>query len=281
MFKDRIREHYDDLTSGFRQVADYIIDNTLEIAFLTASDLARNVGVDPATIVRFSQELGYSGSKELLDEVKDYVHNQVTSSRQAFKEAGSVEEQTQGLTALIQQRFQHFSGTELPSLVQAAKILSEARHIWIVGEYMSYDIAALLVKAFSLIGISSSLLHPDKGSIAGISFRLQPEDVLLALASLDPGVDTSSAVRLARENGVHTIAITGSSLSAPAREAEVSVSVPIKNPVGVPNLSVLMLVMILVWEIVAYQKTGADNEYFVNLRDELEFLLTGLRESPW
>jgi DNA-binding MurR/RpiR family transcriptional regulator len=146
---------------------------------------------------------------------------------------------------------------------------------------MSYDIAALLVKAFSLIGISSSLLHPDKGSIAGISFRLQPEDVLLALASLDPGVDTSSAVRLARENGVRTIAITGSSLSAPAREAEVSVSVPIKNPVGVPNLSVLMLVMILVWEIVAYQKTGADNEYFVNLRDELEFLLTGLRESPW
>ncbi len=281
MFKDRIREQYDNLTPGYRQLADYIVDNPLETALLTARQVAQEVGVDPATMVRFAQELGYSGSKELLTEIKDYALEQITSSRKSIAQSGSLEEQVQSIAALTQQKFERFSSTELPNIAQAVKALSQAHHIWIVGEYMSYDVAVLMSKAFNLVGISSSFLHPDKGTIAGVSFKLQPEDALLALASLDPGRETSQAVRLAREKGVRTIAITGSSLSAPAREAEISISIPIKNPSGVPNISVLLLVTMLVWEIAAHQKTEAGNEYFVNLRDELEYLLTGLREYPW
>ncbi len=281
MFKDRIRESYDALTTGYRQIADYIIDNTLETALLTATEVAREAGVDPATMVRFSQELGYAGSKELMNEIKDYAREQITSSRRAVVEADSIEALVQEIAQLTQQRFQRFSSTELPNLVKAAKILSQAHHIWIVGEYLSYDMAVLMTKAFTLVGVSSSFLHPDKGALTSISFKLQPEDVLLALASLDPGTETASAVQLARDKGVRTIAITGSSLSAPAREAEISVSIPIRNPSGVPNLSTLSLVAMLVWEIVAYQQIKTDNEYFVNLRDELEYLLTGLRELPW
>jgi DNA-binding MurR/RpiR family transcriptional regulator len=281
MFKDRIREKYDDLTPGYRQVADYIINNTLEVAFLTATEVAQNAGVDSATVVRFAQEIGYSGSRELLSDLKEHIRHQISSSRRTTVEAGSIEEAAQGALELSQQRLQRFSSTELPNLTEAAKVLSQADHIWIVGEYMSYDIAAFLVKAFRLAGISSSLLHPDKGSLMSISFQLQPEDVLLALSILDPGLETSQAIRMAREKGIQTIAISGSSLSAPAREADISISVPVKNPAGIPSFSALFLIIALVWEVVTYQQIEEGNEYFVNLRDELEFLLTGLRELPW
>lgn len=32
MFKDRIRENYDDLTPGFRKLADFIMDNSFDVA---------------------------------------------------------------------------------------------------------------------------------------------------------------------------------------------------------------------------------------------------------
>ena len=73
MFQDRIRANYDGLTPGFRKLADFIMNSTLDVAFLTATELSRRVGVDPATVVRFAQELGYSGFRELSIEIKRYV----------------------------------------------------------------------------------------------------------------------------------------------------------------------------------------------------------------
>ena len=49
----------------------------MDVGFLTATELARRVGVDPATVVRFSQELGYSGYRELSREIKRYINRQL------------------------------------------------------------------------------------------------------------------------------------------------------------------------------------------------------------
>ncbi len=92
MFKERIREYYDALTPGFRKLADFIMQNTLDAAFLTASELARRVNVDPATVVRFSQEIGYSGYRELSREIKRYVRDQVTATYREAKEAKTEED---------------------------------------------------------------------------------------------------------------------------------------------------------------------------------------------
>ena len=76
MFKERICEH-DDLTPSFQRIAEYILDNTLEVAFLTATELSNKVEVDPATVVRFAQEIGYSGSRDLLSDIQSYVRGKV------------------------------------------------------------------------------------------------------------------------------------------------------------------------------------------------------------
>ena len=45
--------------------------------------------VDPATVVRFAQELEYSGYRELSREIKHYVRDQVTSTYRKAGEATS------------------------------------------------------------------------------------------------------------------------------------------------------------------------------------------------
>ena len=40
MFRERIEEHYGNLTPGFRRLADFILNQTLDVAFLTATELS-------------------------------------------------------------------------------------------------------------------------------------------------------------------------------------------------------------------------------------------------
>ena len=49
------------------QVATYALDNPDDIAFGTAASVAQHSGVQPSTLVRFSQALGYQGFSDLQD----------------------------------------------------------------------------------------------------------------------------------------------------------------------------------------------------------------------
>ncbi len=273
MFRDRIREKYDSLTPGFSLLADFIIDNTLEVAFLTASQLAHRVGVDPATVVRFSQEIGYSGYRELSQEIKRFVFEQVSSRRRMLETPSSFETMVEKTCEVARVNFERFTSTELPILVQAAEALSRAECIWVTGEFVTEDLASFVVGSFGLIGLPAHMVSPDKGSLATCLGRMQKDDALLALNSVDPGIQTRDVIREARAAGVRTIAITASNVSPPAREAEISISVPIRTDEGIPRFSVLLLVMGLIWEILAYHHVDRTTANLVAYGEHLRRVL--------
>ena len=69
-FKERVSEsRKKGFTPSFDRVAEYIETNLLNAALSTASMLARANDVDPATVVRMSQRLGYRGYPELRAEL--------------------------------------------------------------------------------------------------------------------------------------------------------------------------------------------------------------------
>ncbi|MFD2699043.1 MurR/RpiR family transcriptional regulator [Paenibacillus shunpengii] len=59
-----------ELTQAQRRIADYIVQNPMEVAFLTVDKLASKVGTSTATIMRFSAAVGYSGFSELQKELQ-------------------------------------------------------------------------------------------------------------------------------------------------------------------------------------------------------------------
>ncbi len=69
-FKERVsKARQKGFTPSFNKVAEYIENNMLNAALSTASMLARSNDVDPATVVRMSQRLGYRGYPELRAEL--------------------------------------------------------------------------------------------------------------------------------------------------------------------------------------------------------------------
>ncbi len=280
MFQDRIRENYESLTPGFRKLADFIMTSTLDAAFLTATELSRRVGVDPATVVRFSQELGYSGYRELSREVKRYVRDQVTATYRSAGDAASVEQLLMTLVENAQQGLQYFVTTELPSLAKVVAALKEASHIWVVAEYMGFDVASFIAKNLTDIGLQATAFYPSMAETASAVAQMEAGHLLFAVVNDGPGVDSGYAVRMAKEKGVKTLCLTGSGIVLPAREADQTVIVPIKSPAGVPAFGLEMLVLSLVWEALAHEMGELAATHYQNRQANMEKLLNLRAETP-
>lgn len=274
MFHERIQEYYDTLTPGYRKLADFIVNNTLDAAFLTATELARRVKVDPATVVRFSQEIGYSGYRELSREVKRFVRDQITTTYHAAAGAEAEAELLRAILGNAEQQLQRFEVTDVPTLAEALKVLAAAPHIWTTGEYADYDLAHYLAKMiFSGIGVPATAFHSNITETAAAVIQMKAGDVLLALNFGLPGLDTGYAVQVAREKGVRTVCISGSGTSLPARLAEISVKASLKSPVTVQSFSLSLLLTGVVWEALASLHGEKTSETFVDIFDNMGQLI--------
>ena len=60
-----IQARFDEFSRSQKDVAQYIVDHLDEVAFQTAEELARRANTSSATVVRFSQALGFEGFPEL------------------------------------------------------------------------------------------------------------------------------------------------------------------------------------------------------------------------
>lgn len=275
MFQDRIRECYDDLTPGFRRLADFIINSTLDAAFLTASELARRVKVDPATVVRFSQDIGYSGYRELSREIKRYVRDQVTSTYRQTKETKSGAEILNAIFENTNQQLNHFRTTETPNLARAVEYLKNAPHIWFTGEFTSYDLAAYFAKSlYPTVGIPASYFHPSIAETANAVAHMQPDDVLFAIAIGIPGLDTGYAVQQAKAKGLKTVCIANAGTLLPAREADLAIIVPTVSPVSIASFTSTLMILAAIWEALVADNLELAAESFTTVHSYMGDVLS-------
>src|SRR5512141_737997 len=91
-WRERIARAFERMSASNRKVASFLIEHPTEAAFMTGSQLAYHLDLDPATIVRFAQSLGYPGYPELSSDVQ-------TSVRAIFNVAHEVKEVASGTQA--------------------------------------------------------------------------------------------------------------------------------------------------------------------------------------
>src|SRR6187200_1589908 len=67
------------LPKRIAQVAAYSLDNPDEIAFGTAASIAASAGVQPSTLIRFAQHLGFAGFTSLQSVFRERLRERNTS----------------------------------------------------------------------------------------------------------------------------------------------------------------------------------------------------------
>ncbi len=246
MFREKIQEKYDDLTPSFRKLADFILQNQLDVAFMTATELANRLGVDAATVVRFAQELGYTGFRELSKEIQEVVRLELKASYTADLDA-----------AEDLQLFRSLLGNEKHNLELAQDRLSEqvesllpelldADRIWVVGQGLCVHLAGLCAGALREIGLPAVDIATNPLEAATNLKEVERGDLLVGFSLSGMDLDMANVIRFARGRGARTFVFSASSVAAAALEAETSIICPGPTQTDVPSFTGLAAMIVVV-----------------------------------
>lgn len=227
MFRERIKEAYNDLSAGYRTVADFLLDHSFEAAFMTASSLARQLKVDTATVVRFAQRLGYDGYPELLEDVRTIVRAEIrrglTPPEETPGDAGAFRRAIEAEHRNLDQLISGLAGDTIEQLLAA---ISQARRILIIGQWAMEPLGEFFALWLKALGKQAQAISADALS-AGFAFHdLTAQDSVIAFTLTGLGPEMVNTLQVAQARGARIVVFATSRSQAAARLADVEVICP-------------------------------------------------------
>jgi DNA-binding MurR/RpiR family transcriptional regulator len=208
-FKERISHKYGELPPSFKKLADFIFTSHQQAAFMSASRMARHLGLDVATVTRFSQNLGYEGFVELSREIQDQVLDEMRATQATV--AARIED-TKGTPAEVMWRdYANLEMTVLgqnPDLMAAAVAeLKRAHCVYVCAEGVGSGLAQVMVAYLSMIKPAAILL--DKGPFdASLELKeLTAGDVVVGIGFTNYAYQATRVIEYAHHIGAKTIGI--------------------------------------------------------------------------
>jgi DNA-binding MurR/RpiR family transcriptional regulator len=227
---------YPGLSTGYQQVARFFTQNPNVIALESINAIAAKCGVHPSSLVRFAQNLGYSGFKEL----QAVFQTRLATAAPGFRE------RINALESELSRKGNHGNSGFLKDLVvrdiaalqgllenvgeeqlsKTSKLLANAQTIYIAGQLRSEPIGILLRYLLTMLQRKVILLDPAGGLANEMALTMSEKDALIAIAFRHYAKEVVSITEQAVTLGVPVISITDSQLSPLARRASVLFTVP-------------------------------------------------------
>jgi DNA-binding MurR/RpiR family transcriptional regulator len=251
-YEDRIRRERAEMSKSFARLADYLLDSYIEASFMTASELAHNLNLDAATVVRFSQHLGYKGYPELLREIRDKVRRDLLiRPRQAENPKSIPGVVDTAMNNLIRELEQTRISLDTDSLAKLVDEIGQARRIIVLVEAPAQPAAYNLLYFLEQGGFQIYIARPGVVDLARTIHSAQPKDLLLAMDVSGQSPSIAQALSKAQERGIRTATIAGAASLPSTRAADV-VLAALERPstqagVVIINVIIYILVEALRW----------------------------------
>ncbi len=225
-YAERIREARPRLSKSFQRLADYILDSYVQAALMTASELAHEVDVDAATVVRFAQTLDYSGFPELQDEVRGRVLEDLLLRPKEGAAADSVRGQAdrafKELGDAIERARRLIDPAPMEKLLQ---VLGQAKRVFVLADAEAQFVLDELQRHLQVVGILTFRLATEEAALARSLSVASDGDLLLAIDLSDDTPLISAALAQAKTLGLRGAAIVGGASFEAARKADIVLEV--------------------------------------------------------
>ena len=220
--KETIAQAYPTMSPQLQRLSRFVIDKPHDLALGTVATVAQANEVQPSSLIRFANALGFSGFSQMQQVFQSHLVERSTPYREriAHMRQGSKTGQTKGADVL-----HHFVGdavNELHHLEEnvraetlnaAVKLLARAPQIHVLAQRRAFPVACYLAYALNQLELRAHLLDGLGGMLNEFVHTIQRGDVLLVASfrNYTPAVvDTAMACR---QRGVKVVAITDSPLS--------------------------------------------------------------------
>lgn len=209
MFRERITRHYQALSPSFKKIADFILTSHQRAAFMSASRMAKYLGVDVATVTRFSQQIGYDGYTQLIREIQEMVLEEMREARAPVTERLAAAEGAFAQTlwrdwANLEKTIKNIS---LQDADEAVAALKAARRVYIISEGVGAGLAQSAASYLSMSKPQVIVLAQGAFDMAMALKEIGPEDVAVGIGFTNYAFAATRALELAQKAGAKTIGV--------------------------------------------------------------------------
>lgn len=214
--RQQLIDRFESMSPQLQQAARHLIQHPDDIALLSMRELARQAGVQPATMTRLAKFLGAEGYEDLRAEQAETIRrgSQGFAARAKDRPQSGAGELARDMLASLAEQVARLSVPEsLARLEAGAEVLAAARRVYVLGARSCHSVAWQFHYVMSLLGEKTVHLDGPAGTGADALIRASADDVLLVI-SINPYANQSLEVAaLARKSGLKIVAITDSEVS--------------------------------------------------------------------
>ena len=221
-YEELIRRDRPTMSKSFAKLADFLLDSYIKASFMTASELAHALNLDAATVVRFSQHLGYKGYPELLREIRDKVRRNLLYHPQDAQQPDSLPGVvTSAMDSLRNDLDQMRLMLDIDSVEKLVNTIGQARRIILLVESPAQPAAYNLVYFLEQGGFPIYIARPGVIDFARTVHTASQQDLLLAIDVTGQSPFIARSLAEARARNIPTAAIVGAASLPTARSADV------------------------------------------------------------
>lgn len=244
---ERIDQCFFGLTSSQKTAAEYIKATPDAVAFCTANELSKRIGVSESTIVRLARSLNYASYVEMQREIRSGLRKNgmeipFSERLKAFKEdrqdnilESTIKSDIENSLNLLNESFQADFDAAVLKLRDAEKLyVCGNRSSGFIAEYLAYFMDFIRPGVISM---------PSGGErMADQLIDCGAGDVFFVIGMSRYSVSTIETTKLAKKRGAFVIGITDSNLSPIAELSDICLACGTKLPLFWSSGSVLSVI---------------------------------------
>ena len=257
------------LSKSYRAIAAFIEDHYERVPAMTATALAREVGVSESTVVRFANALGYEGYPGLQKALQYQVRKRLTTDER-FSLGAEIAQEDVLSTVLkedmrnIRQTIEHIDSEAFTRSVDA---MTKARHIYILGLRSAAPLAQFMAYYLDFIFDNVILVSTGLADVFEGLLRIQPGDVLVGISFPRYSTRTLEAMRFSHSAGAMVIAITDSERSPLNSAADLCLTASTGMPSFVDSLAAPLSLINALIVALGLKKREELHEHLTKLED--------------
>ena len=234
-----VRERFADLSPEFQRAARFLADHPDEIAVSSMRSLAARAGIQPPTLVRFAQSLGFPGwpaMREIF--VASFRTRSVpyASRARALVKRGGAADLVGEVSAAQKLDIDSTRMQSSASLPRVAGLLRKARTVHVAGFRASYAIAFGFAYLYRLFRPSVSLVGTEGGTLEMQLRAIAPGDAAVVVSFAPYSRESRLVAEAASRAKCKVIAITDSAVAPIALLADETLVFSVTSPSFFPSL---------------------------------------------
>lgn len=247
--QELLRNNLDSMPSKARRVVEYLLTHMREAAFVSIGDVAEQLNVSKAQLVRVARILGFAGYADLKSALKESVLEQVNPAAmlaRAMSEEGDLSERIRQMEhANLEDTWNRLRVEDVRAFCELVK---SAEGIYCAGWSISGMMAECLHSRLRELGLRAHQMYPGSGCLTLIeqARSVRKSDLIIAFDLPSYSVLLTEALQRGRRNGAKVVTITDSPAAPICSDADLSFFVSDNSPTfGSSLIGPLFLIHIL------------------------------------